>query len=166
MDASGIRAWRLNAKEVLTPQNGGSLKFPIADGTATLSGEEIRFWEHLPTFTWDNPDWGEEQGKSSTRIRRVFFNPISRLIAGWWWSKKWLLVHFRELHLPSSRWTESQTVHSERRIIPNSTTIRWRDQSNKYDLGCDAWAPHRRLLEHRRRPRPIRFVAWILHDSQ
>ena len=37
-------------------------------------------------------------------------------------------VHLRELHLPSSRWTESQTVRAERSIIPNSTEISWRDQ--------------------------------------
>ena len=57
---------------------------------------------------------------------------------------------FQELHLPSSRWTESQIVRAERRIILNSTTIHQRNQSNKYDLGCDAWTPHRRLLEYRR----------------
>ena len=92
---------------------------------------------------------------------RIVFNPTSRLIAGWWWSMKRFLVHFRELHLPSSRGTESQTVRAERRIIRNFSTIRWRDQSNTYDLGCDAWTPQRRLLEYGRRPRPIRFVDWI-----
>ena len=41
--------------------------------------------------------------KSSRRIRRVFFNPTSRLIVVWWWSWKGFVVQFRELHLPSSR---------------------------------------------------------------
>ena len=98
--------------------------------------------------------------RSSRRNRRVF-TTFSRLIARWWWSKQWFLVHFRELHFPSSRWTESQTVRAERRIIPNSTTTHRRNQSNKHDLGCDAWRQHRRLLEYRRSPRPIRFVDRI-----
>ena len=46
-------------------------------------------------------------------------------------------------------------------IIPNTTTIHRGYQSNKYDLGCDAWTSHRRLLEYRRSPRPIRLVDWI-----
>ena len=45
---------------------------------------------------------------------------------------------FQGLHLPSSRWTESQTVRAERRIIPNFTKIHGRDQSNQYNLECDA----------------------------
>ena len=52
-------------------------------------------------------------------------------------------------------------VRVERRIFPNSTTIHWRDQSNKYDLECDAWTSHGRLWEYRRKTRPIRFVDWI-----
>ena len=96
--------------------------------------------------------------KSSWRIRRVFFNFKIRLIAGWWWSKKWFLVHFRELHLPSSSWTQSQTLRAETRVIPNSTTKNWRGQDYKCDLGCGAWTPHWRLLEHRREARSIRCV--------
>ena len=38
---------------------------------------------------------------------------------------------------------------TEESILPNPTTIHWRDQSNKYDLGCDAWTPHGRLWEYR-----------------
>ena len=49
--------------------------------------------------------------KSSRRIRRVFFNPISRLIAGWWWSKRWFLVHFREPH--ESNCTCREKNHSQ-----------------------------------------------------
>ena len=37
MDASELRARRLNAKEVLTSRNGDFL-FPIEDGTVNLSG--------------------------------------------------------------------------------------------------------------------------------
>ena len=94
--------------------------------------------------------------KSFWRIM-VVFTTTSRLIAGWWWCKKWFLVHVWELHVPSSRWTESQTSHAERRIIPYFTTIHWRDQNNKHDLGCHAWTPHGRWLEYRRKP----FVDWV-----
>ena len=89
--------------------------------------------------------WTRRRTRNSSRkIRGV---SISRLIDGWWWSKKRFLVHFRELHSPSSRWTESQTVRAERRIIPNSNTIHLPNQSNKFDFVCDAWTSHRRLLE-------------------
>ena len=33
MDASGLHARRLNAKEVLTPRKSGNFIFPVADGT-------------------------------------------------------------------------------------------------------------------------------------
>ena len=60
MDALEIHAKRLTAKEVLTPLNGGTSIFPIADGTVKLSGGD----ENLRTSTVirDRPDRGEEQG--------------------------------------------------------------------------------------------------------
>ena len=85
MDGSEIHAKRLNAKEVLTPKNCEQIKFPVADGTVKLfGGDQVNI--HL--------DPGQLRPRrrtknSSRRIRRVFFNSISRLIAGWWWSKKW-----------------------------------------------------------------------------
>ena len=109
------------------------------------------------TLIQDRPDREQEQGNLQGESGGSS-STISRLIAGCWRSKKWFLVHFRELYLPSSRWTPSQSVRAERRNTRNSTTVHWRDQSNKYDLGCDAWTPQRRLLEYRRRPRPIRRV--------
>ena len=52
--------------------------------------------------------------KSSRRIRRIFFNPTSRLIAGcWYW----------RFHVPSSRGTPSQTERADGKIIPHSTEI-------------------------------------------
>ena len=70
MDASEIHAERLNAKEVLTPKDGEKCIFLVADGTVTTSGGD----EFLRTSTSirDSPDRGKE----------VFFNTISRLIAG------------------------------------------------------------------------------------
>ena len=77
-DASEIHARRLNAKEVLTPKKGDNLMFPVADGTVKICGGDQRL--RTSTLIQDRPDRGEEQGKPSRRIRRVFFNSISRLI--------------------------------------------------------------------------------------
>ena len=85
--------------------------------------EEISFGEHPPQSGQPRPR--RRTRTPSRRIRRVFTKIFSRLIAGWWWSKKRFLVHQKKLHLPSSRWTESQTERAERRIIPNSITKNW-----------------------------------------
>ena len=42
MDASEINAWRLNAKDVLTPQRSGNFIFPVADGRVKIFGGERR----------------------------------------------------------------------------------------------------------------------------
>ena len=137
MDASEIHARRLNAKEVLTPpKNGEQFIFRIADGTVKLSGGDQVL--RTSTLIRDNPDRGEEQGNlrgesdGSSPTAFPDSSPDDGEARNDFWSTN------RELHLPSSRGTESQTVRVERRIIPNSTTIHRRNQSNKYDLGCDA----------------------------
>ena len=38
----------MNAKEVLTPQSGEDFIFPVADGTAKLSGRDHEFREPTP----------------------------------------------------------------------------------------------------------------------
>ena len=48
----------------------------------------------------------------SWRIRRIFSTNFW-LVSGCRWSDKWILVHVRKLHIPPSRWTQSQT-HSPR----------------------------------------------------
>ena len=48
-----------------------------------------------------------------------------------------------------SRWTKSQTLLAERRIIPYSTEIHWRLQNYSYKFGCQARETHRWLLEYR-----------------
>ena len=60
MDESEIHAWRLNAREVLTPLSGEKFIFPNADGKVKLSGvgQVLR----TSTFIRDRPDRGEEQG--------------------------------------------------------------------------------------------------------
>ena len=58
--ASEIRAKRLNAKEVFTPQSGEQFIFPVADDTVKLSGEDQVL--RTSTLIRDRPDRGEEQG--------------------------------------------------------------------------------------------------------
>ena len=59
MDASEIHAGRLNAKEVITPQNGEHFTFPIADGKVRLSGGDQVL--RTSTLTRDSPERGEER---------------------------------------------------------------------------------------------------------
>ena len=59
MDASGIHAGRLNAKEVFTPTNGETFIFPIADGTVQFSGGDQVL--RTSTLIPDHPDRGEKQ---------------------------------------------------------------------------------------------------------
>ena len=66
--------------------------------------EDIRFWEHTGQPRQRRWTW-----RSSRRIRRVFFSLTTRVIVVWWWSQERFLVYFRELHLPSTRGTQSQT---------------------------------------------------------
>ena len=93
----------------------------------------------------------------SWRTGRVS-STTSRLTSGCRWSDKWFLVHVRKLHVPPSRWTKSQTLLAERRIIPCSTEIHWRLQNYSYKIGCWARTPHRRLLEHRW----VKRFVWFL----
>ena len=60
MDASGLHARMLNAKEVLTPMKGGNFIFLVADGTVKISGggQDLR----PSTSVRDRPIRGEEQG--------------------------------------------------------------------------------------------------------
>ena len=45
MDASEIHPRRLNAKDVLIPHTNGEFVFPLADGSAKLSGRDYEFQE-------------------------------------------------------------------------------------------------------------------------
>ena len=97
------------------------------------------------------------QWRTSRRTGRSSTDSMKR----WRWSRERVLVYSKWLHLSSSQWTASSCLRAERRNIPDSFEIHWRDQSNKYDLGCFAGPPHERLLEYRKKQRPIRFVNWI-----
>ena len=59
MDASENHVRRLNAKEVITPQNGEYFTFPIADGKVRLSGGDQVL--RTSTLTRDSPERGEER---------------------------------------------------------------------------------------------------------
>ena len=58
----------------------------------------------------------------------------------------------------TSRWTQSQTLLAERRIIPYSTEIHWCIQNYSYELECYARETHRWLLEYRW----ITRLVWLL----
>ena len=111
MDASEIDAKRLNAKEVLKPQNDEH-----SYGTVKLSGGDQAL--RTSTLILDNPDRGEEQehllgesdGSSSALLKDsspdgTIFGPL------------------QETTFPSPCGTASETVRAERSIIPNSTEI-------------------------------------------
>ena len=83
----------------------------------------------------------------SWRIRRVS-STTSRLISGCRWSDKRFLVHVGKLHIPPSRWNQSQTLLAERGIIPYSTEVHWRLENYTYEFGCQAGKTHRWLLEY------------------
>ena len=140
-----------------TAQEWWKLQFPSRRWNSTTlwvkSGtENINLFTELtvsrrksPRFIWS--------------IERVSTNNVfSRLISGCRCSTRWFLVHLRSLHIPPSRWTMSQTLHAEGRIISYSTEIYWRHQSHSYNLGCNAGKPHRWWLEHRWSKRFVRSM--------
>ena len=59
MDASEIYAKRLNAKEVIFPEENGKIIFPVADGRIKFVGgdQELR----TSTLIRDHPIRGEDQ---------------------------------------------------------------------------------------------------------
>ena len=100
----------------------------------------------------------EKSKRFSGGIRRVSTSTTSSLTSGCRWSTDWFLVHFRKLHRPPSRWTQSQTLLAERSIISCSTEIHWRLQNYADKLGCYARKPHRWLLEYRWIKRSVCFM--------
>ena len=130
-----------------------------------------RKWKiHFSSRRWTNQTCWRRSGtenihfdtrtSNSRRKSRRFSWRIRRVssVSGCRWSDKWLLVHVRKLHIPPSRWTQSQTLRAERRIIPCSTEVHWRIQNYTYKFGCQARETHRWLLEHRWVKRFVWFV--------
>ena len=147
MDASEIYSKRLHAKEMIFPKEIGKFFFSGRRWTNQppwrRSGTENIHLDTAATNSRRKSPW------FSGRIRRVSTSTTSRLISGCRWSNKWLLVHVGKLHIPPSRWTQSQTFLGERRIIPYSTEVPWRIQNCSYVFGCQARETHRWLLEYR-----------------
>ena len=124
-DASEVHARRLNAKEVLTPMKGDNLKFPVTDGTVKTSGDQRL---RTSTLVRHRSIQGESNIDFSWRIRRVS-STTSRLI--------FRTPDVRKLHRPPSRWTQSQTVHAERRIISYSDQVHRRHKKHSYITWCN-----------------------------
>ena len=159
LDASEVDSNRLNAKEVMFPKENGTFIFPAADGRIKLPGRDQGL--RTSTLIRHRPIRGEGLVDFPWRIRRVSSTP-SRLTSGCRWSDKWFLVHDRKLHIPPSRWTQSQTLLAERRIIPYSTEMHWCLQNYKHEFGCYARTPHRWLLECRWIKRFVWFLDRLL----
>ena len=69
MHASEIYSKRLNAKEVIFPQENGNFNFPVADGRIKLSGGNQKLG--TSTLIREHPIRGEKSRRFSLRIRRV-----------------------------------------------------------------------------------------------
>ena len=155
MDASEIYSKGLNAKEVIFPEEKGEFIFSNRRWTNQPPRRRSRPENiHLDTAATNSR---RTSRRFSRRIRRVS-STTSRLVSGCRWSNKSLLVHVRKLHIPPSRWTHSQTLLAERRIIPYSTEVHWRLQNYSYEFGCQARETHRWLLEYRW----VKTLVWSL----
>ena len=139
-----IYSKRLNAKEVIFPKKRrillSSRRWTNQTRWRRSRPENI----HLDTAATNSR---RKSPWFSWRLRRVS-STTSRLVSGCRWSGGRLLVHVRKLQKQPSRWTPSQTLLAERRIIPYSTEIHRRRQNYENELGCYARETHRRLLEH------------------
>ena len=95
LDASDVYPRRINAKEVLISQKDGEFVFPVADGTAKLSGRDFEF--RVPTHSKAGTNRKERsfQQRTSWWIGRVSTDGIHR----WHSSPCRLLVDPRWPHL-------------------------------------------------------------------
>ena len=119
--------------------------------------EEIRNWEH-PPWCGEHPIRGESRRDFVGKSEGSPPPPPQDSLPDAGEAINDFLVHVRKLHIPPSRWTQSQTLLAERRIIPYSTEIHWRLQNYIYEFGCYARTPHRWLLEYRW----IKRFVWFL----
>ena len=107
--------------------------------------EKIRNWEHPPCYGRDQVEerviltFLKNQKGLFHNLKTHFRMPV----------KRWTIFGpCQKLQLPPSRWTKSPTLLAERRIIPYSTEIHWRNQNYSYEFGCQARETHWWLLEH------------------
>ena len=118
MDASPIRARRLSATEVITPQSGEHFIFPIADGRVRLSGGD----QVLSTSTLirDSPERGEERkdlrGEPDGSPPRQDSLPGGGETRNDFWSISGNYIYHHHVE-PRVK------LHVPRRVFPNSATI-------------------------------------------
>ena len=118
MDASEIYSKRLNAKEVIFHKQGEFI-FPIADGRIKPPGgdQELR----TSTLIREHPIRGESQreflGESEASLPPLHDSfPDAGEAINDFWSMSGNFI----------RWTQSQALLAEIRIIPYSTEVHWR----------------------------------------
>ena len=126
----------------------------VADGRIKLPGgdQDLR----ASTLIWDNFDRGEEQGnlpdESDGSPPPQDSSPDDGESRNDFWS---ISGNYFYRHHVEPR-VKLYVPRGESFPIP---TIHYRDQSYKYDFGCGAWEPQRRLLEYRVGPRFISRVV-------
>ena len=110
LDASDIYPRRIDAKEVLISETGDEFTFPVAEGTAQMSGRDHDFREPTPRreqtvrsedfSTEQHGEQGESQPTESTddAEARADKNPNMTLKP-----RNDFFVHVRKLHISSSR---------------------------------------------------------------
>ena len=67
--------------------------------------------------------------------------------------------HVKQPHIPPSRWTQSRTLLTERRIIPYYTEIHRCNQNYSYEFECQARETHRWFLKYRR----VKRLVWSMN---
>ena len=121
VDASELHARRFNAKEVLTPLKGDKFISPIADGTGR--NPLIR----------DRPERGEEQGKIPGKSDGLYSPTLhqedSRRDDAEAKNDFWSITGD---FLSTSRGTQNQTVHAERRNTSYSAETHRRCQNHSF----------------------------------
>ena len=158
VEASVIYHRRINAKEILIRQNRRRIYIPICRGCRKKTRKKLRIPRTHSKAGRHCKEW-KSQRRISRRTRRVSTDISER----WRWSPYGLLVHPRWLHLSSSQWTSSSTLCAERRNIPYSTQIHWRDQIYTDWFGRQAWEAYWWLLECRFERTFVRYADRI-HD--
>ena len=120
MDASEIHSKKASMRKRWYFQRKRRIYFLIEDGTVKTPWRRSRLENiHLDTAATNS---SRKSLWFCWRTGRVS-STTSRRVSGCRQSNQWLLVHVRKFQLPPSRWTQSQTLLAERRIISNSTQV-------------------------------------------
>ena len=135
MDASEIYARRLNAKEVLTPQRSGNFILPVADGTVKICGGKQRL--RTSTFNRERSEASENKIILEENQTESLLQPHIKMTQhGMMRKLKMTSGVLQKISFIAITWTQSPTVHTERRIISYSAEVHRRYQNNTYSTGC------------------------------